>query len=667
MHPQFVVPPISVEDVVLYTFRNNLNKWKIILWPVVISIAASSLTIVHRSAQVATVVTVNGEPVSHRVFAGKVRECQDQINIRRNEARSRGIPAEFYLQLYGLTDPTQAALDSIVYQLTISSAVRPLWLSLHPEVVSKEIIKDLPAAFLDKSGNVNLEMYQRYMHALKMRVVDYEDRKEEDMQRDLFNAFVKDAGYFSLKQQRQLLEDQLVKKSFDVLKIESAKIRKVLSKNEIPNAELESFYETHKEQYRVAESRSFEYWVVAPQATEKKVAVSSEAILSFYEQNKNTLYRVAPRVKVRHILITGTTDEARGLADSIYTQVTKDPSVFEKLAEEHSADKDTAHVGGVRDFFSRGTYDKSFEQAAFRLKSSQDFAPVTKVDGGFEIIQLLERIPASEKSFDEVKEEIEKTVRTKHAMDWTKAHLEKIKRDAVNNSDAIKEITDAAETHKEMKNVFESKANSHTVDGLIVKNGFMLHAIDSYSFFKHENSYVLVKMIGKEGSYIKPYKEVADQVESDLLDAKAAARVKEIADLITTGVRAGKTLAVLAEEYDLSVSSSGMVGLTDKPSLFKATPGLLKKAFGLRNQAQVALHFTGNDAYLVTLQEVDKESLKEVESSLSYSGSIDTKIDEESSSLSQAFVSSLLRNARVEFDQNLLTSGQREDSIPYDI
>jgi hypothetical protein len=42
-------------------------------------------------------------------------------------------------------------------------------------------------------------------------------------------------------------------------------------------------------------------------------------------------------------------------------------------------------------------------------------------------------------------------------------------------------------------------------------------------------------------------------------------------------------------------------------------------------------------------------------------------LNEESSVLSQAFISSLLRNARVEFDQKLLSHPQQEESVPYDI
>jgi hypothetical protein len=81
----------------------------------------------------------------------------------------------------------------------------------------------------------------------------------------------------------------------------------------------------------------------------------------------------------------------------------------------------------------------------------------------------------------------------------------------------------------------------------------------------------------------------------------------------------------------------------------------------------VVLHFAGNDAYLVALQEIDQDSLTDVESALTGSGSLEAKIDEESTGLSQAFVSSLLRNARVEFDQKSLAPGHQEESIPYDI
>ena len=82
---------------------------------------------------------------------------------------------------------------------------------------------------------------------------------------------------------------------------------------------------------------------------------------------------------------------------------------------------------------------------------------------------------------------------------------------------------------------------------------------------------------------------------------------------------------------------------------------------------QVVLHFAGNDAYLVALHDTDQESLRDVEFALARSGSLETKNDEESTGLSQAFVSSLVRNARVDFDQKTLAPDHSEESIPYDI
>jgi len=652
---------------VSHPFRKNLNKWKIVLWPIAISIAASSLTMISRSNQVATVVRVNGESVSYRTFATRVREFQEQANIRRSEARSRGIPAEFYLQLFGLTDPTQAALDALVYEAAITGVLKPLTIRLNEEVVSKEILKTLPADFLDASGNVDIQTYRRFMQLRQMHVADFEDRKEEEMQRDLFDRFLGDAVYISHKERRQSLEESLVKKSFNLAKVELSQVRKQVAREETTNAELESFYESSKEQYRVAEKRNFAYWVVSPSVVEHKMAVSDDAIQSFYDKNKNTLYRIAPRVKVRHILISAETEGARSLADSLHAQITADPSLFGKLAEEHSADKETAHVGGVRDFFSRGTYDKAFEQAAFRLKQAQEIAPVVKVDAGFEIIQLLERIPASEKALVDVRDEIEKTIRAKKAVDWTRIHMEKIKKDAASNKSAIDEITAAAESHRELKSIEESKANTHTLEGQIAKNGFTLHALESYSFFTYNDSYVLVQLKGKEGSYIKPYKEVAKEVESNLIQSKAEGRVREIASAIAAEVRGGASLKDASKRYDASYSTSGMLGLSagDKDE-FKDAPGLLKKAFALNNEQQVVLHFAGNDAYLVTLRGLDEEGAKDIDLMVAKSSLTDEQIDEESSVLSQAFISSLLRNAHVEFNQKQLSQGQ-QDPIPYEI
>ncbi len=668
MHAYFTSTRILEDVVVLYSIRKGLGKWKLMLWPIVISIAASSLTMISRSKQTATVLSVNGDSVSYKTFTNRLREFQEQINMRRNEARSRGIPVELYLQLSGLSDPMQTTLDALIRECAIQGVLRPLWLSLHDEVVSKEILKELPADFLDASGNINMELYRRVAQAQQLTVVDIEDRKEEEMQRGLFDMFIKDAAYLSLKQRHVSVASTLAKKSFSVVKLEFDALKRSVSADDCSNAEKESFYESNKENYRVPESRSFAYWVVSPSVAEQKVTISEDALIQYYEKNKNTLYRIPPRVKVRHILISADTENARTLADDLHAQISKDGALFEKLAKEYSADKDTAHVGGVRDFFSRGTYDKAFEQAAFRLKNAQEVAPVTKVEGGFEIIQLVERIPATEKSFAEVRAEIEETVRAKKAMDWIRTHLEKIKKDASANQDAVREITSTAESHKEIKSVQESKANSHSLEGLIVKNGFTLHALDSYSYFTHNDSHVLVQLKAKEGSYVRPYKEVVAEVERDLIELKTHNHIKELAQSFVSAVRAGGTLAGIASERDISCETSDFVCLLDENvGIFKGTRGLLKKAFGLTGPDQVVLHFVGNDAYLVTLHDLDQNSVSDIEDALQAFGSCEDALSEESSMLSQAFVSSLLRNARVEFDQKLLSHPQQEEAIPYDI
>lgn len=97
------------------------------------------------------------------------------------------------------------------------------------------------------------------------------------------------------------------------------------------------------------------------------------------------------RIKVRHILISLEKDGAEALANSLYDQLQENASFFPSLARTHSDDITTKNTGGVRNYFSRGTYDAGFETAAFAIGQKNKFAPVTKTSLGYQIIQLLDR------------------------------------------------------------------------------------------------------------------------------------------------------------------------------------------------------------------------------------------------------------------------------------
>lgn len=640
----------------IYTFRKEIGKWKLILWPVFISLAASSLVMVRRSSQTATVVTVNGDGVSSKDFSNRVRAIQEQINQLRGFARSSGIPMETFLQMYGLGDPASAALDAVVHERLIAGVLRPLWVSLHEDVVSSELLKNLPANFVDPAGGVDYAVYRDFMRQRNMHVSEFECKQEEEMYQGLFNDFVSFAAYAPRVVRQATLEEKLAKKSFGVIKVGFDKMLSCVQNEDLGTEEKEAYYDNHKEAYRVPEKRTFSYWVVSPDMAERKVDVPEEVVQRFYEKNRQTLYRIPPRVKVRHILVNEDSDAAsKKLADELYAQVSENPEKFAELASEHSKDDDTANSGGVRDFFSRGTYDKDFEKAAFRLKNPQELAPVVKTDKGYEIIQLVERISASEKSLNDVRDEVEKSVRGKRALEWLRSHLERIRKDAENNTELVKEVTRAADSHKEVHNAVESDGNGYSLEGQIVKNGFGIRGVQSYGFFMHEDSYVLVQMTEKHGSYVPAYKDVRDAVEKDLQAKKARTLSQKVVADVRSDLLRGDAGHKVASTHDVRYDMSESISASELNAFpFKRAPGLLKKAFRLSDTGQVLTHHDGNDVYLVTLREVDEKSIDELSGGVDSTSHIDSEIKAQSNLLSRGFIASLRRSATIDVNEKIL-------------
>ena len=71
----------------------------------------------------------------------------------------------------------------------------------------------------------------------------------------------------------------------------------------------------------------------------------------------------------------------------IRQELIEHPDSFATKAKELSEDKETAKNGGLVPFFSKGTYDKAFEKAAFLLKNDGDISEPAVTDRGIELFR----------------------------------------------------------------------------------------------------------------------------------------------------------------------------------------------------------------------------------------------------------------------------------------
>lgn len=139
----------------------------------------------------------------------------------------------------------------------------------------------------------------------------------------------------------------------------------------------------------------------------KDINVTEDALRAHFEENKSD-YDQPEMVRASHILV-----ETETKAKEIQKKLAEGAD-FAELASSESTDPMSAAEGGDLGFFSRGRMVAEFEKAAFSMSPGQTSAPI-KSEYGYHIIRVTERKEAHEATFEEVKDDIERTIKGSQA------------------------------------------------------------------------------------------------------------------------------------------------------------------------------------------------------------------------------------------------------------
>lgn len=157
-------------------------------------------------------------------------------------------------------------------------------------------------------------------------------------------------------------------------------------------------------------------------------------------RSKPERFKTEEQTRASHILISRTEDgKAREKAEALLAQI-KAGASFEKLAKEHSADLATAEQGGDLGWFSDGTMVDEFHKALAVLKKPGELAPIVETKFGFHIVRLQGRRPPGVRSFDEVRQDLEREVRAKAQADARKDKMRVLREAAQTDNAAIEAL-----------------------------------------------------------------------------------------------------------------------------------------------------------------------------------------------------------------------------------
>jgi len=172
------------------------------------------------------------------------------------------------------------------------------------------------------------------------------------------------------------------------------------------DAEIASYFDAHKNDFKIPEKRKIRYILVDIDSIRAKVVVPPADVERAYN-NSIEQYTTPEQVRASHILLKteGKDDAAvKAKAEEILKQA-KAGADFADLAKKNSEDEQSAKNGGDLDYFGRGRMVPEFDQAVFAMQKGQ-ISDLVKTQYGYHIIKLEDKKSAATKPLADVRQQI---------------------------------------------------------------------------------------------------------------------------------------------------------------------------------------------------------------------------------------------------------------------
>jgi peptidyl-prolyl cis-trans isomerase D len=183
---------------------------------------------------------------------------------------------------------------------------------------------------------------------------------------------------------------------------------------------VKAFYDAHHAEYMTPETVDLRYIEISLTQLASKVVVDDAQLKTFYdEQRAKTPERFTQteQRRVSHILLSVSNPKedaaVKAKAEGIFKRAQAGED-FAKLAKEFSQDQGSASQGGDLGFSERKTWVAPFGDAAYSMKVDEIRGPV-KTQFGYHILKLLAIQPATVKTFEQSKSDLETEYRRNEA------------------------------------------------------------------------------------------------------------------------------------------------------------------------------------------------------------------------------------------------------------
>ena len=384
-------------------------------------------------------------PVVAKVDGQEIFQSEwDKAHIREVDKLRASMPS-LDAKLLDSPEAKYATLERLVRDRVLIAAVAKSKLSTSDQRLARELQSNPDIAALRRpDGTLDMERYRQLLGAQGMSPEMFEASVRTDLSTRQVLMGVMGSGFTPNATADTALNAYFEKRDIQVARFASADYAAKLNPTD---ADLEQFYTANAKLFQASEQANIEYLLFDVESIKKGIVVAEGDLKTYYEQNVQRLSGKEER-RASHILIASPKSapeadrqKAKAKASELVALVKKAPDTFADVARKNSQDPGSAPSGGDLDFFARDAMVKPFSDAAFAMKKG-DVSDVVESEFGYHIIRLTDIKAPKQRTFEEMKPELELEIKKQQAQKKFTETAESFTNSVYEQADSLKPTAD---------------------------------------------------------------------------------------------------------------------------------------------------------------------------------------------------------------------------------
>ncbi len=436
------------------------------------------------------------------------------------------------------------ALESLITQQLLQQGADELRLRVSAKMVD-DTIRSVPQ--FQENGQFSTARYQQLLRDQNLMPAYYKQLLQRELVVDQLQSGIAESEFATpvevdvvtglLQQQRSYVYALLP-------------VAPLTAKIEISDADINSYYQAHSEQYLRDERVKLEY--IELRAADLIKPVDAATVRAEYDKFAVAFKPITER-RAAHILVEVNEKrgeaEASALAQDLAKKIAGGEK-FENVAAAYSDDTGSKESGGDLGGSRGDSFPPAFEAALAVMKVGEVSAPV-KSDAGYHLIKLLDQHVDTLPTFEAKKAEIEQQLAAAETQPQLLKMVEKL-RDQVFNAEGLSgpakdnQLTLKESDWMDRKStdplLGDAKVQAAAFSNEILKDGNNSDVIELTP-----EHFIVLRVKAHEAATPRPLEEVKPQIAAALKQERAVAAARQQAEQLKAQVQQGGDLQKLAQ------------------------------------------------------------------------------------------------------------------------